>query len=407
MKHETSNHAEILLARTRVPLVVMALGGLGVALGFLTDSRQLGFSYLTSFMFYLSLCLGGLFLVLLHHLFDAHWSVPIRRITEALACMAPYLLVLFLPVAILAPKLYAWMDPAKADHALHAKSGYLNVTFFYIRIVLVFGIWTFLSWRLRHWSLKQDKSGAAECTHRMRRISAAGIFLFAVSLTIAAIDWMKALQHQWFSTMYGVYYFAGSVWLTLATVYALTLWLRQAGPLREVVQRRTLKDIGTLMLAFTVFYAYIHFSQYLIIWNANLPEETFWYAMREKGYWWAVSMVLVFGHFVLPFLLLLRIDFKLRLIVMLPLGAWAWLMHYLDMSFNVLPVIHLENFPWHWTDAACFLFLGGAFAYLFFKNLAKYPIYPQKDPRLKECLTIHEVPPPAIAESAHSETMFP
>jgi hypothetical protein len=157
-----------------------------------------------------------------------------------------------------------------------------------------------------------------------------------------------------------------------------------------------------LLLVFTVFYAYIHFSQYLIIWNANLPEETFWYVLREKGYWWGSGMVLVFGHFLLPFLLLLRIDAKLKLSLMIPLCLWAWAMHFVDMSFNVLPPLHLEEFPWRWTDLACFLFIGGVLSLVFLRSLAKYPVYPLKDPRLKEALAAHEVPPPAIAESVHS-----
>ena len=160
-------------------------------------------------------------------------------------------------------------------------------------------------------------------------------------------------------------------------------------------------DVGVLMLVFTVFYAYIHFSQYLIIWYGNLPEETFWYAWRQKGFWWPVCMVLVFGHFVLPFLLLLRIDAKLKLRLMVPLGLWVWLMHFVDISFNVLPTLHPQDFPWRWTDLACLLFIGGSLAVLFFRSLARYPVYPLRDPRLKEALTIHEVPPPAIAESLH------
>jgi hypothetical protein len=384
-------------------MVLAGLGGVGTVAAFFADSHQFAFSYLVAFMFFLSLGLGGLFLVILHHLFDANWSVPVRRITENLAMLLIPLAVLFIPIAILAPHLYPWMDPAKADHALHSKSGYLNPVFFYIRMVAYFAIWSFLAWRLRYWSLQQDQSGAAVCTHRMRRLAAAGIFLFAFTLTFSAIDWMKSLQHQWFSTMYGVYYFAGSVWTTLATLYFLATWLRQSGPLSQVLQLRQMKDIGTLLLAFTVFYAYIHFSQYLIIWNANMPEETFWYALREKGYWWKVCMMLVFGHFLFPFLLLLRIDFKLKLSLMIPLCLWAWAMHYLDMSFNILPVLHVENFPWHWTDVVCWLFIGGSLAVIFLKNLASNSIYPLKDPRLKEALTIHEVPPPAIAGGAHNE----
>ena len=399
MKTDLSNVSDLVNRWTKVPVALGLLGGVGVVVGLLTQPKQLAFSYLLAFMFFLSLCLGGLFLVLVHHLFDANWSVPLRRVAEQMACSVVVLAVLFIPLGLLAPELYAWMDPAHADHALKAKAGYLNKPFFYIRAVLLFAVWTFLSWRLRYWSLQQDESGAAQCTHRMRRLAAAGVFLFAITLTLAAIDWMKSLQHEWFSTMYGVYYFAGSTWLTLATVYMLAAWLRSRESLRGLIQLRQMHDLGMLIFVFTVFYAYIHFSQYLIIWNANLPEEIFWYQMREKGYWWGSSMVLVFGHFLLPFLLLLRIDAKLKLSLMIPVCVWAWVMHFVDMSFNVLPPLHLEDFPWRWTDLACFLFIGGAVTWFFLRNLARHPVYPLRDPRLKEALTIHGVPPPAIAES--------
>jgi hypothetical protein len=403
MNHHAPHVRDAVLRWVKIPALLALLGGLGAAIGLLADTKQLAFSYLLAFMFFLSLCLGGLFLVLVHHLFDASWSVPVRRLAEHLACLTAVLAVLYVPLALLAPHLYAWMDPAQADHALHAKSGYLNKPFFHARAALYFGVWIFLSWRLRYWSLQQDRTGAAACTYKMRRLAAAGVFLYAVTLTLAAIDWMKSLQHQWFSTMYGVYYFAGSVWVTLATVYLLAAWLKRAGPLRGLVQPRQMHDVGVLLLAFTVFYAYIHFSQYLIIWNANLPEETFWYVQRERGLWWGVSLVLVFGHFLLPFLLLLRIDAKMKLALMTPLCVWAWAMHFLDISFNVLPPLHGQDFPWRGTDAACFAFIGGALGLVFLRNLAQHPVYPLKDPRLKEALTLHEVPPPAIAEAVHSQ----
>jgi len=403
MNTDTGNPSETLRPWLKAPLVLAALGGVGAVIGLATDPRQTAFSYLTAFMFFLSVSLGGLFLVLVHHLFDASWSVPIRRLSEHLACLSLVMAAFFIPLALLAPHLYDWMDPAKADHALHAKHAYLNKPFFYVRAAVFLGVWVFLSWRLRYWSLRQDESGAADCTFKMRRLAAAGVFLFAITLTLAAIDWMKSLQWQWFSTMYGVYYFAGSVWVTLATVYLLAAWLKKAGPLRELIQERQMHDVGVLLFAFTVFYAYIHFSQYLIIWNANLPEETFWYVLREKGWWWGVSLVLVFGHFALPFLFLLRIDAKLKWGLMAPLCVWAWLMHYLDISFNVLPPLHPQDFPWRLTDLACFLLVGGALAFFFLRSLARHPAYPLRDPRLKEALTVHEVPPPAIAEAVHSK----
>ena len=170
----------------------------------------------------------------------------------------------------------------------------------------------------------------------MRFLAALGIFLFGFSLTLGAILWMKSLQWQWFSTMYGVYYFAGSVWLTVGTVYVITMHLAKTGPLTPVIQPVIFHDIGKLFFAFTVFYAYIAFSQYFLIWNANIPEETFWYILREKGSWWSVGMLMIFGHFFLPFLLLLRIDTKMSFTVMLPLAAWAWIMHLCDLSFNII-----------------------------------------------------------------------
>ena len=281
-----------------LPVILMAAGGLIGGIGWLTDAKQFAFSYLLAFMFFLSLCLGGMFLVIIHHLFDANWSVPIRRVTEHMAFLLPVMAALFIPIAILAPKIYVWMnlDP-QLDHALRAKQPIFTLVGFYGVSILLFAVWSWLSYRLRYWSLQQDKTGEARCTFAMRKHAAYGIYLFAVTLTLASILWVKALEHQWFSTMYGVYYFAGSVWTTLATVYIITLALKRSGPLSGVVHHRQFHDLGVLMLAFTVFYAYIHFSQYFLIWNAAMPEETFWYVQREKGSWWDIGLLLIFGHF--------------------------------------------------------------------------------------------------------------
>lgn len=162
----------------------------------------------------------------------------------------------------------------------------------------LFAIWTLLTYKLRAWSLKQDQTGSAECTKALRKWAAGGIFIFAFSLTLAAIYWMKSIQHQFFSTMYGVYYFAGSVWTTLATAYVIALAMKATGRI-PVLHRRQFHDLGQLLLVFTVFYAYIHFSQYFLIWNAAVPEETFWYVLREKGTWWYVGMIIIFGHFLM------------------------------------------------------------------------------------------------------------
>jgi hypothetical protein len=397
----TSNAATLDLSRWRkVPLYAIVVGVVFLALGAFVAGRggsavlmkQFGFSWLLGFMFFLSLCLGGMFLVLAHHLFDASWSVPLRRISEHLACLALPLAVLFIPVAVLAPKMYPWMTMNPPDHALHAKHALLNPTFFYIRIVAYFVIWIALAFALRRYSVAQDKDGAAVWTFRNRLASYIGIFLFAITLTFAAIDWIKSLQHQWYSTMFGVWYFAGSVWTTIITVYIIAMVLKRTGPLRDVLFPTHFYYTGALFFAFTVFYAYIHFSQYFIIWNANLPEETFWYRLREKGTWWWVGMVIIFGHFFVPFLTLLRIDFKLKLAIMVPMLVWAWLMHFVDLSYNIMPVLHPNGFVLHWMDLGAFLLMGGILATLFLRSFATTAPFPVRDPRLKESLTSHELP---------------
>src|SRR6266545_4605975 len=394
----------------KAPNRLMAVGGALAVVGWVANAQQFGYSWLFAYMFFLSFCLGALFLVLMHHLFDASWSVPIRRFIEHMACLAPVMAALFVPIAILAPKIYEWMrrlQTGEIDHSLQAKQPLFTMPMFYFVAVFCFAVWFVLTNRLRHWSLRQDAKGEVECTYRMRFHSFWGIFAFAISLTLAAIMWMKALQHEWFSTMYGVWYFAASVWVALPTVYLIAVLLKRHGPLRDVVQEKQIYFIGSLMLAFTVFWAYISFSQYFIIWNANIPEETFWYVQREQGSWWEASMIIIFCHFFLPFLMLLRIDWKLKLTIMFPLCAWAWLMHFFDMSFNVLPAGRPDgfSFQWLWLDLGCLAFIGGLLTKFFVKNLNAHPAFPQKDPRLAEGLDIHvptHVPTASDAKTAPS-----
>lgn len=375
----------------KVPNLLIGVGAAGALLGLALNRVQFGYSWLVAFMFFLSLGLGALFLVLVHHLFDAGWSVPLRRFCEHLSTLLfPWMAVFFLPIAVLAPQLYGWMEVANpvADHALHSKLPLFTKAGFYLVAVFCFVVWGWLSRGLRKWSLKQDETGAPECTYAMRRYASVGIFLFAISLTLASIMWMKGLMYEWFSTMYGVYYFAGSVWMTLGTVYFITMVLKRNGTLDAVLHEHQFYFIGSLMLAFTVFYAYIHFSQYFIIWNANMPEETFWYVLREKGSWWYVGMVIIFGHFFLPFLATLRIDLKLTFWWMVPLCAWTWVMHYVDIAFNIHPTANPNGYPfqWAWLDLACAALIGGVLLKAFLKAFAAHPPYPLKDPRLGEAM---------------------
>jgi hypothetical protein len=299
--------------------------------------------------------------------------------------------VLFIPIALLAPKIYHWMeiDPAE-DHALYAKHALLNKTSWYVFSAVIFLIWWFLTRKLRAWSLKQDETGSAECTYKMRFYAAWGVFAFALTVTLAIMLWSKSLQHEWFSTMYGVYFFAESVWTTLATIYFLMILLKRAGPLANVITSRQVHDLGVLWFAFTVFYAYIHFSQYFIIWNANIPEETFWYVWREKGSWWQFGMLIIFGHFFLPFLTLLRIDAKKNTAITIPLAIWAWLMHFCDIAYNIMPVYLPNGFEQSPVSIGVILasmaFIGAVLTIVFIRNFVAHPPFPQKDPRMAEAL---------------------
>jgi len=240
----------------------------------------------------------------------------------------------------------------------------------------------------------------------MRSYAYWGIFAFAATLTAAAIMWMKALQFQWFSTMYGVCYFAGSVWMTLALVYVITMVLTRQGVLTDVLHEHQFYFIGSLLFAFTVFFAYVTFAQYFIIWNGNIPEETFYYIIREKGTWFGIGMIIIFGHFFAPFLGLLRIDVKSVFPYMTGLAAWIWLMHYFDMVFQIYPVSHPEGYPWQWIwlDFGCIALMLGVLAKAFLAKFAGSPPYPLKDPRLIEAMGHYHPVPTQLSGGELDET---
>ena len=391
------------------PVILIVVGAILALIGVFASedhAKQFAFSWLLAFMFFLSLGVGGWFLTMVHHLFDASWSVPIRRVPEALACLlAPTLLILFLPVAFLAPEIYPWLQSAEKAHPTHAvisKYPLFTTPGYYVAAAAMFAVWWFFSNRLRYWSLKQDETGSAQCTRKMRFYSCLGIVCFALSVTLAAIMWMKGLMDEWYSTMYGVCYFAASVWTTLPTVYVIVLILQRKGDLKGLVGEKTYYFIGSLFFAFTVFWAYVNFAQYFIIWNANMPEETFWYNLREQGTWnYVGKYVIIFGHFFVPFLMLLRIDWKLKLIPMIPLALWAWLMHFVDVEFQIMPALHTQTIlsAGLLSDFGCVLLFAGILIKVFVASFGRYPAYPKKDPRMSEALEIY-VPPSSHISTA-------
>jgi hypothetical protein len=226
----------------------------------------------------------------------------------------------------------------------------------------------------------------------MRFYSGWGIVAFALTLTYSGVLWMKAVQYQWFSAMYGVYFFSDCAWIGLATVYVIAALLLRQRILAPVLKQNYFYFIGVLFFGFTLFSAYTEFAQYFVVWNANVPEETFWYLIRERGNWWCLSMILIFGHFFIPFFVLLPEKLKMNFKVVIPVCLWAWLMHALDLAFNIFPALHNNGYPlkWIWLPLGCLMFMGGFLATIFLKKFNAHPPYPQRDPRLLEAMGVSQ-----------------
>lgn len=374
---------------------LMIAAGISLAIlaggSFLLDKKQVLFSLLYGFSFCFTICAGSLFWILVHHATDAEWSVVVRRILETMATSFRYIWVFFLPIAIGASTIYLWMDIAPGkDTILDGKRGMLNVPFWMTRAALIFFIFWGISHMLRTWSTAQDKDGDPKYTVFTRRLVFPSIVLFALGITFGAIDWLKGLDHYWFSTMWGVYIFAGSAWAAMATLIITTVTLKKAGYLEGIVNEEHFHIMGKLQLAFTVFWAYIGFGQYFLIWYANIPEETSYFIRRNTEGWNVLSTMLVVCHFFIPFLLLLWQPAKRNLSYMRGVAIYVLCVHALDHYIIVLPALHWSGVEFRslFTDLAAVVLIASTLIFFFLKNLTKFPLYPLRDPRLKQSLNL-------------------
>jgi hypothetical protein len=374
--------------RFRVLAGVAVVTGAASLLGWTGDSRQFAFSYLVPFLFFLTLALGSIFFVLMNHLARSGWSVVLRRIPETASMTVGLFLVLFALVLLNAKELYEWThaDAVAQSELLAHKEPYLNLGFFIVRAVFYFLVWGLIaSWFYRS-STRQDETADPEATVVMQRRAAPAMVLFALTLSFAAFDWLMSLEAEWFSTIFGVYVFAGSALAAFAFIALMALRLRAWGFLGSTIRDSHVKDLGRWMFAFSVFWAYIAFSQYFLIWYGNLPEEILFFLHRQEGSWQAVSYFLAFGHFVVPFMILITRAAKNSPRVVGALAVWILAMHYLDLYWLVMPLLHHDGFAIGWLDLACFLFVGSAFLAVFVKIYASRALVPVGDPRLAESL---------------------
>ena len=354
--------------------------------------KQFYFSWLAAFAFFLTICFGGLFFTVLHHLVRAAWSTGLRRIAENLAMNFPLMLLFFIPVIAGLGELYHW---AHYEHELHGpgaaevmrdpfldnKAGYLNQKFFLIRAAIFFLVWIGLAFFFRSKSVAQDESGDEALSFTMRKIAPLGILLFALSLTFAAFDWLMSLDPHWFSTMFGVYIFAGSVVSIFATLILCTLWLTGRGVLNETLTVGNFHDAGKLLFGFIVFWTYISFSQYYLIWYANIPEEIGWFMHRTQGGWENIGRLIIFGHFIVPFWLLMSRFMKRNRRVLGFLACWMLLMHFVDLYYVISPTMHHHLHP-HWLDLATLCGIGGTFLWFFLGRCQKDAIVAYRDPMI-------------------------
>ena len=388
-----NRHLGTLGARVAGIAAVVGLAGVLASLAIAalsTDGwRRFFFSYLLSFSYLLTLALGALFFVILQHLTRAGWSVVLRRWAEGISATLPVLAVLAVPiVAFGLHHLYHWThaDAVAADHLLQAKQPYLNVPFFVLRLVVYFGLWVLLSRYFLSRSLAQDLSGDPALTQQMERRSAPAMIVFALTATFAAFDLLMSLDPHWYSTMFGVYVFAGSVVSFLALLIIAVYSGQRAGLLRHAVTVEHYHDLGKLLFAFTVFWAYIAFSQYMLMWYANLPEETAWLLRRQSNGWGWIGLVLLFGQFLLPFAALLSRAPKRRPRLVAAVAAWVLVMHWFDLYWVVIPeVTPLRAMP-HVLDLTTLLGLGGVVVAVAVHQMRRHSVVPERDPRLQESL---------------------
>ena len=398
---------------------ILGLGASGAIGRFGADPGDFWRSYLTAFVFVVSISLGALFFTILQHLTRAGWSVVIRRISECIAANLTWLWILFLPIAILVligkgDLLYGWAGGPGDDHLLQHKAPYLNVPFWLGRSFFYLATWAFLSSFYLKSSVAQDDSGDVNLTHRMQRWAPLAMILYALTQAFASVDWIKSLDPYWFSTIFGVYFFAASTTGFFATL-CLTMWLVQkTGTAASEITVEHYHDAGKFLFAFgVVFWAYIAFSQYMLIWYANIPEETTWYLIRQIGGWGLVSIALLFGHFIIPFLALLsRYPKRIKGLLAL-IGVWILVFHYVDMYWLVQPELrtgHLEGMTVYselteavaegtvdvgyyprFLDLTCLIGLSSLFAAMTLRKLGQARAIPIGDPRLAESLAFENM----------------
>jgi len=349
--------------------------------GFL-DPTQLLRSYLVAYLFWVGGALGCLALLMIQHVTGGAWGVAIRRLLESGARTLPVMAILFLPIALGVGRLYEWAQPEQVAHdlLLQHKALYLNVPFFLGRAAFYFLAWTLVALALSRWSLRQDESFDPAPGARLELISRGGLVLLGLTMTFAAIDWAMSLEPHWSSTIYGVIFMGGNALTAFAVVIPIAALLSTCPPIGDLISVDQLSDLGKLLLAFVMLWAYFNLSQFIIVWSGNLPEEIPWYLARTRGGWQWIALAIVLFHFALPFVLLLSHRLKRRARSIAIVALILAVMRYIDVFWLVTPAFNPGALRVHLLDLAAALMVGGVWIWLFVQQLEGRPLLPLRDP---------------------------
>ncbi len=355
-------------------------------IGLFVDQHRALLNYLIAYMFILSIGIGSLLLIALEYVGGADWSVPIRRVVEFLAAVIVILPILVLPLVLNIHNIFHWAhtDVVANDEILKGKSPYLNQTFFIIRVFAILAIWGLFYYLLIRNSNQQDKTRDQLLTKKNIILSAIFIPIFAITITLTAIDWLMSLEPRWFSTIFGVYFFASSVVASLAVVTLFVIKLRKNGYLHPKLVDDHLFSLGALQFAFINFWAYIAFSQYLLVWYANLPEENFWFLHRWQNGWQFLSLLLIIAKFIVPYAALLSQPSKMDPKRLTFVSYWILFAHFVDLYWLVMP--NMNGFYFSWIDFIVPLIVTGAIILIFNYRAKKSNLVPIGDPKLQKGL---------------------
>ena len=368
-------------------LVAGVIGLIASAAGLLLAPDHFFRGWLVGFVFWFGVALGATALLMLQYLTGGAWGMVIRRPLEAASRTMPLMAIVFIPILFGLPVLFEWARPEAAhDLVIQAKTAYLNKPGFIIRQFVYFGIWLTMVYLLNKWSVREDSDRNIYYAKWLQRISGPGLLLYALTLTLAATDWIMSLDAHWFSTVFAFMMLAGQGLTTLSLMTAIIILLAHAEPMRSVLTKRHTHDLGKLMLAFVMLWAYLNFSQLVIIWAGNLPEEITWYTRRMNNGWQWVGLALLLFHFVVPFLMLLSQELKKRPKLLTFAALWIIAIRLVDVFWLVEPNFDRDQFRVHWMDLAAPIGIGGVWMAMFLWNLRQRPVMPVNAPDLQKAL---------------------